>query len=121
MSRVAHSEIKRGVCAIPHALYHDVMAAYTRWLALVEDERFVVPVDWPEHSCIILNNHRVLHGRASGPADGTERIMVWAYALKHITELRYRLLKQQQLERAGLSDAWTTRLPNQIVGEICGR
>ena len=29
--------------------------------------------------------------------------------LKHITELRYRLLKQRQLERGGLSDEWTTR------------
>ena len=78
----------------------------------------VVSVEWPEHSCIILNNHRVMHTRASPPEDGVERIMVWAYAQKHITELRYRLLKQQQVEREGVSDAWTTRLPNQIVGEI---
>ena len=77
-----------------------------------------MPVEWPEHSCIILNNHRVMHTRASPPEDGVERIMVWAYAQKHITELRYRLLKQQQVEREGVSDAWTTRLPNQIVGEI---
>ena len=44
---------------------------------------------------------------------------VWAYALKHITELRYRLLKQREIERTGVSDDWTTRLPNQIVGELC--
>ena len=60
----------------------------------------------------------MLHGRATKP-QGTERVMVWAYALKHITELRYRLLKQRQLERGGLSDEWTTRLPNQLVGEMC--
>merc|ERR1719326_1280296 len=114
--RVAHSEVKRGVCALPFDAFHPVMDAYTTWLRLIEDERFVVPLEWPEHSCIVLNNHRVLHGRATKPLDGTERVMVWAYALKHVTELRYRLLKQRQLERSGVSDAWTTRLPNQIVG-----
>ena len=116
--RVAHSEIKRGVCALPYDAFGPVMRAYEKWLRLVEDPRFVVPVEWPEHSCIVLNNHRVLHGRATKP-QGTERVMVWAYALKHITELRYRLLKQRQLERGGLSDEWTTRLPNQLVGEMC--
>ena len=121
VARVAHSEIKRGVCAIPYDVYHDVMAAYTRWLGLLEDKRFVVPVEWPEHSCIVINNHRVMHTRASPPIDGKERIMVWAYAQKHITELRYRLLKQQEVEREGVSDAWTTRLPNQIVGEIASQ
>ena len=35
--------------------------------------------------------------------------------------LRYRLLKQQEVEREGVSDAWTTRLPNQIVGEIASQ
>lgn len=118
--RVAHSEIKRGVCAIPYDVYHDIMGAYTTWLDILEDPRFVVPVEWPEHTCIVLNNHRVMHTRASPPADGRERIMVWAYAQKHITELRYRLLRQQMVERGGVSDVWTTRLPNQIVGEIAG-
>ena len=96
------------------------MAAYEAWLVLVEDPRFCVPVEWPEGSCIVLNNHRVMHGRANKPADGTERVMVWAYALKHVTDLRYRLLLQRRREREGLSDAWTTRLPNQLVREICG-
>ena len=119
VQRVAHSEIKRGVCALPYDLFQPVMNAYTKWMRLVEDPRFVIPLEWPEHSIILVNNHRVLHGRASRPADGTERVMVWAYALKHITELRYRLLKQREIERTGVSDDWTTRLPNQIVGELC--
>ena len=120
VQRVAHSEIKRGVCALPYEQFHNVMAAYEAWLKLVEDPRFVVPVEWPEGSCIVLNNHRVMHGRANKPTDGTERVMVWAYALKHVTDLRYRLLLQRRREREGLSDAWTTRLPNQLVREICG-
>ena len=32
VSRVAHSEIKRGVCAIPYDVYHDTMGAYNKWL-----------------------------------------------------------------------------------------
>ena len=52
------------------------MTAYTKWMRLVEDPRFVIPLEWPEHSIILVNNHRVLHGRASRPADGTERVMV---------------------------------------------
>jgi len=70
---------------------------------------------------IVTNNHRVLHGRATQPVDGTERCMVWGYAYKHTTELRYRLLKQRQLERAGVDEAWTTRLPNQLVGDLVRR
>ena len=76
-------------------------------------------VDWPEHTMLVTNNHRVLHGRATQPLDGTERCMVWGYAYQHIYELRYRLLKQQALERSGVSDAWTTRLPNQLVADLC--
>lgn len=113
--KVAHSEVKRGVCALPYDIYPAAMEAYAKWMRLVEDERFTRWLDWPEHSLLVTNNHRVLHGRATQPTDGKERCMVWAYAYQHTTDLFYRLLLQRQLERAGMSDAWTTRLPNQIV------
>ena len=87
-------------------------------MRLVEDERFVKHVGWPEHSVIVCDNHRVLHGRATQPTDGTERCMVWAYATKYIVDSRYRLFRQRQVERGGVSDAWTTRLPNQLVDDM---
>mmetsp|Transcript_46159 Transcript_46159/g.128625 ORF Transcript_46159/g.128625 Transcript_46159/m.128625 type:complete len:813 (+) Transcript_46159:2472-4910(+) len=116
--QVAHSETKRGVCALPYEQYQPAMEAYTKWLRLIEDERFVKHVPWPEHSVIVCNNHRVLHGRASQPTDGTERCMVWAYAHKHVIDCRYRLLRQRQVENQGVSDEWTTRLPNELVRDL---
>jgi len=118
VEKVAHSEIKRGVCALPYEQYQPAMEAYVKWMRLIEDERFVKRVPWPEHSAIVCNNHRVLHGRASQPTDGTERCMVWAYATKYIIDTRYRLLRQRQLERGGVSDEWTTRLPNQLINDM---
>ena len=119
VAKVIHSETKRGVAAVPFDVYPQAMRAYTAWMRMVEDERFVRWVDWPEHTMLVTNNHRVLHGRATQPLNGTERCMVWGYAYQHISELRYRLLKQQALERSGVSDAWTTRLPNQLVADLC--
>eukprot|EP00619_Florenciella_sp_RCC1007_P011093 CAMPEP_0205905230 /NCGR_PEP_ID=MMETSP1325-20131115/1222_1 /ASSEMBLY_ACC=CAM_ASM_000708 /TAXON_ID=236786 /ORGANISM="Florenciella sp., Strain RCC1007" /LENGTH=332 /DNA_ID=CAMNT_0053271117 /DNA_START=17 /DNA_END=1015 /DNA_ORIENTATION=- len=118
VEKVAHSEIKRGVCALPYEQYQPAMEAYVKWMRLIEDERFVKRVPWPEHSVIVCDNHRVLHGRATQPADGTERCMVWAYATKYIIDTRYRLLRQRQLEKAGVSDEWTTRLPNQLINDM---
>lgn len=86
---------------------------------LVEDEKFKCNFDWPEHSVIVMNNHRVLHGRATVAA-GVERTMVFGYVMKTIYENRHRLLKQRQAERNNpvLNDKWLTRLPNQVLTKM---
>uniref|UniRef100_A0A7S2GXY1 TauD/TfdA-like domain-containing protein n=1 Tax=Octactis speculum TaxID=3111310 RepID=A0A7S2GXY1_9STRA len=113
--KVSHAEIKRGICAIPFEDYEDFMVAYSKWMDLIEDDRFVCHFDWPENSVIVTNNWYVLHGRATKPVD-KERIMVWGYIQKHIADLRYRLLKQRELEtKTGLSSDWTTRIPNHVL------
>jgi len=115
--QVIHNELKRGVSAIPFEVYDEFNEAYTLWKDLCEDPRFTCEVDWPEHSCVVLNNHFVLHGRAT-PVAGTEieRIMSWGYTRKDITENRYRLLKQRQLElEAGIHDDYTRNIPNQVL------
>jgi len=115
--QVIHNELKRGVSAIPFDVYDEFNEAYSLWKQLCEDPRFTCEVEWPEHSCVVLNNHIVLHGRATPlPGDCTERIMVWGYTRKDITENRYRLLKQQQLSDAqGISDDYTRTIPNQVL------
>jgi alpha-ketoglutarate-dependent taurine dioxygenase len=64
VERIAHSETKRGVCAIPYDVYDEYMGAYRHWTSLVDDPRFVHRFHWPENGVAVCNNYRVLHGRA---------------------------------------------------------
>jgi len=119
IEKIVQSETKRGVSALPFDIYERYMEAYKRWTQLVEDEKFKCNFDWPEHSVIVMNNHRVLHGRAT-VAPGVERTMVFGYVMKTIYENRHRLLKQRQAERNNpvLNDKWLTRLPNQVLTKM---
>eukprot|EP00931_Biecheleriopsis_adriatica_P026164 TRINITY_DN1593_c0_g1_i4.p1 TRINITY_DN1593_c0_g1~~TRINITY_DN1593_c0_g1_i4.p1 ORF type:complete len:516 (+),score=109.51 TRINITY_DN1593_c0_g1_i4:77-1549(+) len=119
LEKVVQSETKRGLSALPYDIYDRYMEAYRRWTKLVEDERFKCNFDWPEHSVIVMNNWRVLHGRATVPPN-TQRVMVFGYVMKTIYENRHRLLKQRQVERnsAELDDKWLTRLPNQVLSKL---
>lgn len=116
LEKVVQSETKRGVCALSYDVYEPFMAAYRRWTDLAEDPRFIRSFKWPEQDMIVLNNWRVLHGRASVPPN-MERTMCFGYVMKTITENRYRLLKQRQAERKNpvMNDRWLTRLPNQVL------
>jgi len=116
LEKVVQSETKRGVCALPYEIYGDYMAAYRLWTGLVEEPRFTCHFDWPEHTVLAMNNHRILHGRATVPA-GMDRTMCFGYVMKTIFENRHRLLKQRQAERRNplMSDRWLTRVPNQVL------
>jgi len=119
LEKVVQSETKRGISALPFDIYDRYMEAYKRWTMLVEEERFKCKFDWPEHSVIVMNNWRVLHGRATVPPN-TQRVMVFGYVMKSIYENRHRLLKQRQAERKNpeICDRWLTRLPNQILTSL---
>eukprot|EP00746_Dinoflagellata_sp_MGD_P073334 gnl/MRDRNA2_/MRDRNA2_29766_c0_seq1.p1 gnl/MRDRNA2_/MRDRNA2_29766_c0~~gnl/MRDRNA2_/MRDRNA2_29766_c0_seq1.p1 ORF type:complete len:629 (-),score=87.72 gnl/MRDRNA2_/MRDRNA2_29766_c0_seq1:197-1966(-) len=119
IEKVAQSETKRGVCALPFDEYESFMKAYRRWISLCEDQRFMKHFEWPEHSMVVMNNWQILHGRASVPP-GMARVMVGGYVAKTAFENRYRLLKQKQTERTNpsLTPTWLTRLPNQILAKM---
>lgn len=120
IERIAHSETKRGVCAIPFDVYQPFMRAYRRWMTLVEDPMFVHKFDWPENGMIICNNYRVLHGRAD-LAPGDERTLIVGYSGKSLTDNRYRLLCQEKAKRDHFSNnnsKWTSRLPNQVLSRM---
>lgn len=119
IEKVAQSETKRGVCALPFDEYEAFMKAYRRWISLCEDQRFMKHFEWPEHSMVVMNNWQILHGRASVPP-GMARVMVGGYVSKTVFENRYRLLKQQQTEKTNpsLTPTWLTRLPNQVLAKM---
>lgn len=122
IERIAQSETKRGVCAIPFDVYEPYMAAYRRWTTLIEDPRFVHRFEWPENGVVVCNNYRVLHGRADLAA-GDERTLIVGYSGKSLTDNRYRMLCQQRAERdhAGESkrdSIWMSRLPNQVLSRM---
>jgi alpha-ketoglutarate-dependent taurine dioxygenase len=115
--RVAHTETKRGACAIDFESFEGYMAAYQKWMAMVEDPKYVIETDWSEHKVLVYNNWRVLHGRGI-PTDAKERVVAGGYLQKHLAEMRYRLLKQREIELKGLSGCWTTRIPNQVLSGL---
>eukprot|EP00440_Ansanella_granifera_P011535 gb/GFBE01012522.1/.p1 GENE.gb/GFBE01012522.1/~~gb/GFBE01012522.1/.p1 ORF type:complete len:490 (+),score=132.88 gb/GFBE01012522.1/:1-1470(+) len=119
LEKVVQSETKRGISALPFDVYDRYMEAYKKWTNLVEQDQFKCKFDWPEHSVIVMNNWRVLHGRATVPPN-TQRVMVFGYVMKTIYENRHRLLKQRQAERKNpdINDKWLTRLPNQVLTSL---
>jgi len=116
LEKVVQSETKRGVCALPFDTYTKFMDAYKMWTKAVEDQRYIKNFEWPEHACVVTNNWRVLHGRASVPP-GMARTMCFGYVQKSIYENRYRYLKQNEAAKKNplLDDRWLTRLPNQVL------
>ena len=120
IERVAHSETKRGICAIPFDIYEEYMQAYTQWMALVDDPTYVHPFHWPENGVVVCNNYRVLHGRADLDA-GEERTLIVGYTAKGITDNKYRMLCQDRARlELGLGGdrSWLTRLPNQVLSRM---
>jgi len=119
VEKVVQSETKRGVCALPYEVYEPFMEAYELWTQLCEDERFIKHFDWPEGTCVVTNNYRTLHGRASVPL-GMNRTMTFGYLNKILVENRYRLLKQFQTERVepSMDHRWLTRVPNQVLEKL---
>mmetsp|Transcript_62253 Transcript_62253/g.163114 ORF Transcript_62253/g.163114 Transcript_62253/m.163114 type:complete len:317 (-) Transcript_62253:132-1082(-) len=116
VQKVIQSETKRGVCALPFDVYEDFMEAYEMWTQLCEDDRFIKHFHWPEGSAVVTNNYRTLHGRASVPPE-MARTMAFGYLNKILVENRYRLLKQNQAEKANpsMDNRWLTRVPNQVL------
>jgi len=119
VEKVVQSETKRGVCALPYSVYEPFMEAYALWVELCEDPRFIRHFEWPEGSIVVTNNWRTMHGRASIPP-GMARTMVFAYVGKVLVENRYRLLRQNQVEREtpSLDYTWLTRVPNQVLEKM---
>ena len=138
IERIAHSETKRGVCAIPYHVYDEYMSAYRRWMSLVEHPDFVHRFEWPENGVVVCNNYRVLHGRAD-LSPGDERTLIVGYTGKGISDNRYRLLCQERAKQRRTMDAaaaatktttttttttttdsslWMSRLPNQVLSRM---
>jgi alpha-ketoglutarate-dependent taurine dioxygenase len=119
LEKIAQSETKRAVCALPYDIYEPYMNAYQLWVKLVEEERFIKKFHWPEGSMIVMNNWRIMHGRASVPS-GHQRTMCWGYVNKDILNNRYRYLKQTQMERLNpsMNHRWLTRVPNQALANM---
>lgn len=119
IEKVVQSETKRGVSALSYDVYEPFMEAYEHWVKMVEDERFMRHFDWPEGTCLVTNNHQVLHGRAKIPPE-MQRTMVFAYISKVNAENRYRYLKQSQVERdsKNIDSLWMTRVPNQVLANM---
>merc|ERR1719171_2707537 len=115
IAQISHSESKRGVSNISYDQYHPFMDAYEMWLDLVEDARFKKQVHWPEGSMIVINNWRVLHGRALQDP-GTQRTMVFGYITRSNIKCRYRLLKRQELQDKvpDLDIRFTARVDHQL-------
>jgi len=115
ITKISHNELKRGIAAVSFDQWEKFHAAYSKFSQLCEDPKNTLVFDWPERACIVINNHFVMHGRATQPPD-TERIFVWAYTMKEHAEDRYRLLQQWKLEEEqGLNDDWSRPVPNQVL------
>eukprot|EP01084_Bolivina_argentea_P167515 290716_1 len=123
IKRIAHSEAKRGVCAIPFDIYDEYMNAYKLWCQLIHDDRFIVKVQVNENNVMVLNNWRILHGRGIMINPKNDRIFVGAYSTKEIFDNRYRYLHQSHIVQnnkhfKNIDTKSATRIPNQVLKKL---
>merc|ERR1719408_65122 len=69
ITKISHNELKRGIAAVPFDQWEKFHAAYSKFSQLCEDPKNTLVFDWPERACIVINNHFVMHGRATQPPD----------------------------------------------------
>uniref|UniRef100_A0A7S0AMY0 TauD/TfdA-like domain-containing protein n=1 Tax=Pyrodinium bahamense TaxID=73915 RepID=A0A7S0AMY0_9DINO len=95
LEKVVQPDAKLSLCALPYDMFERFMEAHRLWATLAERPRFACGFAWPEHSVLVTNRWRVLHGPVV-TAGATERAVCVGYVTKSTYENRYRLLRQKK-------------------------
>lgn len=81
---------------LPQALLDDYYPAFCQFISMLKDERFVNRFRLEAGSCIVFDNHRVVHGREAFEASSGKRHLRGCYVDRGALRSTYRVLNRKQ-------------------------
>lgn len=97
VSGVTISQHLQDVIDLPQALLDDYYPAFCRFLCLLREERFVNRFRLESGTCIVFDNHRVVHGREAFEANSGQRHLRGCYVSRGSVRSTYRVLSRRAL------------------------
>lgn len=97
VSGVTLSQHLQDAMDLPQALLDDYYPAFCRFLTLLKNERFVNRFRLEGGSCIVFDNHRVIHGREAFEATSGKRHLRGCYVDRGALRSTYRVLSRNQV------------------------
>lgn len=94
VSGVTISQHLQDAIDLPQALLDDYYPAFCRFIATLKEERFVNRFRLEGGSCIVFDNHRVVHGREAFEASSGKRHLRGCYVSRGSVRSTYRVLSR---------------------------
>lgn len=95
VSGLTISQHLQDVMDLPQTLLDDYYPAFCRFLAMLKQERFVNRFRLEGGTCIVFDNHRVVHGREAFQASSGQRHLRGCYVDRGALRSTYRVLSRQ--------------------------
>jgi len=95
VSGVTISQHLQDAIDLPQSLLDDYYPAFCRFLSLLREERFVNRFRLEAGSCIVFDNHRVVHGREAFEANSGKRHLRGCYVSRGSVRSTYRVLSKK--------------------------
>ena len=96
VSGLTISQHLQDVMDLPQTLLDDYYPAFCRFLSMLKDERLVNRFRLEGGSCIVFDNHRVVHGREAFEASSGKRHLRGCYVDRGALRSTYRVLNRSQ-------------------------
>jgi len=97
--RIQYNEVFRTPLTLPHDIFPKWYAAFHRFVELIHDDEYEVKVPMKKGRFMLMNNWRILHGRAGGAASSNRILVGGTITRESIYSQSRRLLREQKNRR----------------------
>ncbi len=94
VSGVTISQHLQDAMDLPQALLDDYYPAFCRFISMLKEERFVTRFRLEAGTCIVFDNHRIVHGREAFEASSGKRHLRGCYVSRGSVRSTYRVLSR---------------------------
>jgi len=96
VSGVTISQHLQDAMDLPQPLLDDYYPAFCRFISLLREERFVTKFRLEAGTCIVFDNHRIVHGREAFEANSGKRHLRGCYVSRGSVRSTYRVLSRHR-------------------------
>jgi alpha-ketoglutarate-dependent taurine dioxygenase len=97
--RLQYNEVFRTPLTLPHDIFPKWYAAFHRFVELIHNDKYEVKVPMKKGRFMLMNNWRILHGRAGGAASSNRILVGGTITRESIYSQSRRLLRVQKKRR----------------------
>lgn len=101
--RIQYNEVFRTPLTLPHDIFPKWYAAFHRFVELIHSDEYEVKVPMKKGRFMLMNNWRILHGRAGGAASSNRILVGGTITRESIYSQSRRLLREQKKRRHAAS------------------